>query len=74
VAELFETEARHYLREALTSAISMAMCQPGCTPWDVAEAVLDAGELTWDYRIEPKPQLATFRLIITTTDADGDDR
>ena len=74
MADPFETEARHHLREVLTGAIGEAMCQRGCTPWDVAEAVLNAGELTWDYRIHPEPQLATFRLIITTTDADGDGR
>ena len=62
-----EFEARHHLRDVLLSTIDEVMRRPGWTSWDVADALLDAGELTWDYQIHPEPQTATFKLTITAT-------
>lgn len=63
-----ETEARHYLREVLTAAVHRA--DEGCADWRIADALLDAGEITWNYQIRPEPQVATFQLIFTATDAE----
>jgi hypothetical protein len=63
-----ETEARHYLREVLMAVIHAA--DEGCDDWRIADALLDAGEITWNYQILPEPQLATFQLIFTATDAE----
>lgn len=65
-----EQEARHYLRDVLMATIDKA--GPGASSWDIADALLDAGELTWNYRILPKPPIATFHLIVTATDATTD--
>lgn len=67
----FEVEARHHLRDVLMHVIDESMRTPEWSSWDVADALLDAGEITWNYRIEPKPQLATFQMVITASDAPG---